>query len=164
MKYIWTSGRLCDFKGCNRPDLLPNEINGWFWTAELQKLPPTTNRQQNDWSEGGGIGKPQPDNRVRNNIRKITLAMQITMHYYLIDLDLVSTAQIKRSKIRILMQYLFNISGVTYVPTYIICRELSFMQIKLNRILLQQCQRPTLVLTFTSFFWSLIFLDTHKEL
>lgn len=65
VKYIWTSGRLCDFKGCNRPDLLPNEINGWFWTAELQKLAPTTNRQQNDWSEGGGIGKPQPDNRVR---------------------------------------------------------------------------------------------------
>lgn len=64
MKYIWTSGRLCDFKGCNRPDLLPNEVNGWFWTAELQKLAPTTNRQQNDWSEGGGIGKPQPDNRV----------------------------------------------------------------------------------------------------
>nr|XP_021197504.2 uncharacterized protein LOC110381452 [Helicoverpa armigera] len=62
-KYIWTSGRLCDFKGCNRPDLLPNEVNGWFWTAELQKLAPTTNRQQNDWSEGGGIGKPQPDNR-----------------------------------------------------------------------------------------------------
>ncbi|KAJ8733893.1 hypothetical protein PYW07_014444 [Mythimna separata] len=62
-KYIWTSGRLCDFKGCNRPDLIPNEINGWFWTAELQKLAPTTNRQQNDWSEGGGIGKPQPDNR-----------------------------------------------------------------------------------------------------
>lgn len=67
VKYIWTSGRLCDFKGCNRPDLLPNEINGWFWTAELQKLAPTTNRQQNDWSEGGGIGKPQPDNRVNNN-------------------------------------------------------------------------------------------------
>lgn len=67
VKYIWTSGRLCDFKGCNRPDLLPNEVNGWFWTAELQKLAPSTNRQQNDWSEGGGIGKAQPDNRVSQN-------------------------------------------------------------------------------------------------
>uniref|UniRef100_A0A182U451 C-type lectin domain-containing protein n=1 Tax=Anopheles melas TaxID=34690 RepID=A0A182U451_9DIPT len=62
-KYIWTSGRLCDFKGCDRPDLQPTNINGWFWTAELQKLAPTTVRNQNDWSEGGGIGKPQPDNR-----------------------------------------------------------------------------------------------------
>lgn len=63
IKYIWTSGRLCDFKGCDRTDLQPVEINGWFWTAILQKMPPTTNREQNDWSEGGGIGKPQPDNR-----------------------------------------------------------------------------------------------------
>lgn len=54
VKYIWTSGRLCDFKGCDRPDLQPTNINGWFWTAELKKLPPTTNRVQNDWSETGG--------------------------------------------------------------------------------------------------------------
>ncbi|KYN34366.1 hypothetical protein ALC56_11473 [Trachymyrmex septentrionalis] len=63
IKYIWTSGRLCDFKGCDRPDLQPLHINGWFWTAELQKLAPTNDRSQNDWSESGGIGKPQPDNR-----------------------------------------------------------------------------------------------------
>lgn len=54
IKYIWTSGRLCDFKGCDRPDLQPLNINGWFWTAELQKLAPTTDRSQNDWSESGG--------------------------------------------------------------------------------------------------------------
>ncbi|GJQ86457.1 hypothetical protein Trydic_g10364 [Trypoxylus dichotomus] len=63
VKYIWTSGRLCDFKGCERADLQPISVNGWFWTAVLQKLAPTTDRQQNDWSENGGIGKPQPDNR-----------------------------------------------------------------------------------------------------
>lgn len=63
IKYIWTSGRLCDFKGCDRPDLLPNRVNGWFWTAELQKLAPSSDRRQNDWSENGGIGQPQPDNR-----------------------------------------------------------------------------------------------------
>lgn len=54
VKYIWTSGRLCDFKGCDRPDLQPLSINGWFWTAVLQKLAPTTDRSQNDWSESGG--------------------------------------------------------------------------------------------------------------
>ncbi|KAL7051018.1 hypothetical protein ACKWTF_004299 [Chironomus riparius] len=62
-KYIWTSGRVCDFQGCDRADLQPTSINGWFWTAELQKLAPTTDRRQNDWSENGGIGQPQPDNR-----------------------------------------------------------------------------------------------------
>ncbi|KAF4521482.1 hypothetical protein B566_EDAN001779 [Ephemera danica] len=64
-KYIWTSGRKCDFKGCDRPDLQPLEVNGWFWTAILKKLPPTTNRAQNDWSHTGGIGRPQPDNREK---------------------------------------------------------------------------------------------------
>lgn len=62
-KYIWTSGRKCDFNGCNRPDLLPTEVNGWFWTGSLEKLAPTTQRDQNDWSPQGGIGLPQPDNR-----------------------------------------------------------------------------------------------------
>uniref|UniRef100_A0A8D8Z3X1 C-type lectin domain-containing protein n=1 Tax=Cacopsylla melanoneura TaxID=428564 RepID=A0A8D8Z3X1_9HEMI len=63
VKYIWTSGRLCTFKGCDRPDLKPVEINGWFWSAENLKLAPTTDRVNNDWSHTGGIGKPQPDNR-----------------------------------------------------------------------------------------------------
>ncbi|GLG99971.1 uncharacterized protein GBIM_06341 [Gryllus bimaculatus] len=62
-RYIWTSGRLCDFKGCERADLQPRNVNGWFWTAELTKLPPTTDRRQNDWSPSGGFNKPQPDNR-----------------------------------------------------------------------------------------------------
>lgn len=63
VKYIWTSGRMCDFKGCDRPDLQPVQTNGWFWTAELQKIAPTTDRSQGDWSESGGIGLPQPDDR-----------------------------------------------------------------------------------------------------
>ncbi|KAL0849004.1 hypothetical protein ABMA28_013381 [Loxostege sticticalis] len=40
--YIWTSGRLCDFKGCeNRKDLEPKNIFGWFWSANREKLAPT---------------------------------------------------------------------------------------------------------------------------
>ena len=31
--YFWTSGRLCDFDGCDRPDFFPKNINGWFWSA-----------------------------------------------------------------------------------------------------------------------------------
>lgn len=33
VSYIWTAGRLCDFKGCEDPDLQPKNIRGWFWTS-----------------------------------------------------------------------------------------------------------------------------------
>ncbi|KAH1017174.1 hypothetical protein HUJ05_007872 [Dendroctonus ponderosae] len=49
--------------GCDRPDLLPVEVNGWFWTAIFQKLAPTTDRESNDWSFTGGNEVQQPDNR-----------------------------------------------------------------------------------------------------
>lgn len=75
VKYIWTSGRLCDFKGCERADLQPLQVNGWFWTAELQKLAPTTDRQNNDWSPSGGIHRPQPDNRVYKRIHFFRLKL-----------------------------------------------------------------------------------------
>lgn len=40
--YIWTSGRLCDFKGCeSRKDLEPRNILGWFWSANREKISPT---------------------------------------------------------------------------------------------------------------------------
>lgn len=49
--YIWTSGRLCDFKGCeNRPDLEPKTVNGWFWSSSRQKIEPT-NRVPTGWSK-----------------------------------------------------------------------------------------------------------------
>merc|ERR1719309_1303795 len=44
LPYTWTSGRLCDFKGCekeNRPDLYPLNIKGWFWTGVNKKIAPT---------------------------------------------------------------------------------------------------------------------------
>ncbi|XP_049855293.1 uncharacterized protein LOC126335863 [Schistocerca gregaria] len=63
--YAWTSGRKCDFQGCNRTDLLPIDINGWYWAGTLQKIPPTTDRFNTDWSDGGGLGYPQPDNREK---------------------------------------------------------------------------------------------------
>jgi len=65
VKYYWTSGRLCDFKGCDRPDLQPKEINGWFWSGSGKKLRPTNEKSTfNDWSHTGGLGLPQPDNRA----------------------------------------------------------------------------------------------------
>ena len=40
--YLWSSGRLCDFKGCDtREDLKPLNINGWFWSGSNVKMAPT---------------------------------------------------------------------------------------------------------------------------
>lgn len=65
--YIWTSGRLCDFKGCeNRPDLEPKNIYGWFWSATRVKIAPTNKIQPgwnyNPFSQTGHKKVPQPDN------------------------------------------------------------------------------------------------------
>lgn len=63
MRYIWTSGRKCNFAGCDRPDLQPPNVNGWFWSGSGAKIGPTTQRNTGDWSATGGYGQAQPDNR-----------------------------------------------------------------------------------------------------
>lgn len=66
LPYTWTSGRLCDFKGCDRPDLQPLSVNGWFWTGSNKKLPPTNSTpsgwESQPWSHTGHTKAPQPDN------------------------------------------------------------------------------------------------------
>ena len=52
--YFWTSGRLCDFDGCDRPDFFPKNINGWFWSANQARLSPTNGTGFHDWSFTGG--------------------------------------------------------------------------------------------------------------
>lgn len=52
--YIWTSGHKCNFKGCERADLQPVSVYGWFWTGSLVRLPATTDRLDSDWSDTGG--------------------------------------------------------------------------------------------------------------
>merc|ERR1719499_308592 len=65
--YFWTSGRLCNFDGCDRPDFFPKNINGWFWSANQARLNPTNGAQFHDWSQTGGFRppRPQPDNREK---------------------------------------------------------------------------------------------------
>ncbi|XP_040574953.1 uncharacterized protein [Lepeophtheirus salmonis] len=68
VKYFWTSGRLCDFDGCDRPDFFPKQINGWFWSANQARLSPTNSTTAfHDWSFTGGFNPPrrQPDNREK---------------------------------------------------------------------------------------------------
>lgn len=84
IRYIWTSGRKCNFAGCDRPgetlwlwvrnslklnrklfstDLQPPNENGWFWSGSGVKIGPTTQRNTGDWSYTGGYNQAQPDNR-----------------------------------------------------------------------------------------------------
>lgn len=61
--YIWTGGRKCNFKGCERKDLQPAIVNGWFWASTNMRIPNKRRCRFCDWSRTGGLNKPQPDNR-----------------------------------------------------------------------------------------------------
>ncbi|ODM99338.1 Collectin-43 [Orchesella cincta] len=67
LKYIWSSGRLCDFKGCKeRPDLQPVTVNGWFWSGSGTKMASTNSIPKGwdyqPWSFTGNNKRAQPDN------------------------------------------------------------------------------------------------------
>lgn len=70
---LWTSGRLCNFKGCDKPHLQPRNIKGWFWAGSGKTIHATNSTPPNwplqPWSRTGYIGQflgsnpvPQPDN------------------------------------------------------------------------------------------------------
>lgn len=63
IRYTWTSGRKCNFDGCDRQDLQPVIVNGWFWAGSGARLGPSDRRSLGDWGPTGGADKPQPDNR-----------------------------------------------------------------------------------------------------
>ena len=54
LRYIWTGGRKCNFNGCDRPDLTPNIVNGWFWAARRNRIPAKGKCSYCDWSFTGG--------------------------------------------------------------------------------------------------------------
>merc|ERR1711963_1333831 len=59
--YFWTSGRLCDFDGCDRPDFFPKNINGWFWSANQARLAPTDSKSAfHDCPPPEGSTRPAP--------------------------------------------------------------------------------------------------------
>jgi hypothetical protein len=65
----WTSGRLCDFDGCEKANhMKPINDKGWFWSANNKKMSSVTCANDNAacfhaWSDTGVLGLPQPDNR-----------------------------------------------------------------------------------------------------
>ena len=72
LPYIWSAGRLCNFKGCDREDLQPPTVNGWFWSGSGVKMAPTNSTppgwSYQPWSYTGhktqfeGKNVSQPDN------------------------------------------------------------------------------------------------------
>jgi hypothetical protein len=67
LRFIWTGGRKCNYRGCDRAELQPAIRNGWFWAATNARLPDTAARDGScsfcAWSAAGALGGPQPDNR-----------------------------------------------------------------------------------------------------
>merc|ERR1712025_1367116 len=63
LHYIWTGGRKCNFKGCDRKDLQPTIENGWYWAPTGKRIPSPKKCRYCDWSKTGGLRRPQPDNR-----------------------------------------------------------------------------------------------------
>jgi len=61
--YIWTGGRKCNFRGCDRPDLQPAIENGWYWAPTGKRIPPPRRCGYCEWSRSGGLNQRQPDNR-----------------------------------------------------------------------------------------------------
>merc|ERR1712072_1490783 len=55
---IWTGGRKCNFKGCDRKDLQPAIQNGWYWAPIGKRIPPPRKCRYCEWSRSGGLKKP----------------------------------------------------------------------------------------------------------
>ncbi|TRY66917.1 hypothetical protein TCAL_04358 [Tigriopus californicus] len=93
LAYIWTSGRLCNFKGCDREDLQPTRINGWFWSGSGVKMAPTDKAppgwSYQPWSFTGHNSKingsvliPQPDNAEFDINQSVEACMGILNNVY----------------------------------------------------------------------------------
>ncbi len=101
VKYIWTSGRKCDFDGCNRADLQPTIVNGWFWSGSEAKIPPTDQRALGDWSNTGGDGRPQPDNREDD----VSTRLPIDLTSFLKNISIFFFCTGSKNKICLLLFY-----------------------------------------------------------
>merc|ERR1719500_193471 len=61
--YIWTGGRKCNFSGCERADLQPAIVNGWYWAPTGKRIPAPRQCGHCSWSATGAVRQAQPDNR-----------------------------------------------------------------------------------------------------
>ncbi|KAK8726990.1 hypothetical protein OTU49_009867 [Cherax quadricarinatus] len=72
------------FFSCDRPDLQPPIVNGWFWSGSSARISPTnsTSGWRGGWSRTGGSGRPQPDNREFTETRTDESCIAILNNFY----------------------------------------------------------------------------------
>jgi len=80
--YIWTGGRKCNFKGCDRKDLQPLIENGWYWAPTGKRIPSPRRCRYCEWSPTGGAKQPQPDNREQRQGGKDEACIGILNNFY----------------------------------------------------------------------------------
>lgn len=82
VRYIWTSGRKCNFAGCDLPEYQPAIEKGWYWAGSGVRIGNTRNRKNGDWSSTGLLLKPQPDNRDSVNSGEDEGCLAILNNFY----------------------------------------------------------------------------------
>ncbi|CAB4068580.1 unnamed protein product [Lepeophtheirus salmonis] len=96
LRDVWTSGRLCNFKGCDKPHLQPRNVNGWFWSGSGERIYATNSTPpgwpEKPWSRTGYIGQflenrdvPQPDNAeylLKPDLVNVEACLSINNNWY----------------------------------------------------------------------------------
>jgi len=75
---VWTSGRLCNFHGCDAPHLQPKHINGWFWAGSGARIPPT-NRTAPGWTDNpwSHTGETVPCVSLSTSLLRLPLSVRV---------------------------------------------------------------------------------------
>ena len=82
LHYIWTGGRKCNFKGCDRKDFQPTIVNGWYWAPTGKRIPAPRRCSYCEWSRTGGLKQRQPDNREQRQGGKEEACIGILNNVY----------------------------------------------------------------------------------
>merc|ERR1711892_1319924 len=82
IRYIWTGGRKCNFKGCDRADLQPVIENGWYWAPTGARIPSPRQCTYCAWSPTGGARRSHPDNREQCQGGKDEACVAILNNFY----------------------------------------------------------------------------------
>lgn len=82
LHYIWTGGRKCNFKGCDRKDFQPIIENGWYWAPTGKRIPAPKRCGHCEWSNTGGLEESQPDNREQRQGGKDEACIGILNNVY----------------------------------------------------------------------------------
>ena len=92
LHYIWTGGRKCNFKGCDRKDFQPTIVNGWYWAPTGKRIPAPRRCSYCEWSRTGGLKQRQPDNREQRQGGKEEACIGILNNVYNVSNEIFLTS------------------------------------------------------------------------